>query len=383
MSYTLNRNEADKILVHICCSVDSHYFLSELRKIYPQSEILGFFYNPNIHPKSEYDLRLRDVERSCAMLGIQLVEGEYNDEQWYRHVRGLENEPEKGERCIKCFDMRLEKSAQIAQEMAILYFTSTLLSSPLKEQGILFAEGDLIAQKYGLNFVKIDVRSNGGTQAQNALANRDNLYRQTYCGCQFALLKQRDSQKQIALELMSNIGKQIAPGSNEQRMAVFALRDKYEREGKKYALYKQPKIIWRNLRSLCLDGDHVINSYVLTHSRSKNMIKTSTISYIPQHIEDKEHKPVRIFVGYARRDESIFLSIESINKLLKIHYKDTQEMLYNPPSFEAEIALRVALCGADSINPIIVLDSEVQHSLKVYIDAHFQESSIFAIAVYS
>lgn len=370
------------ILVHICCSVDSHYFLSELRKLYPQSEMLGFFYNPNIHPKSEYDLRLRDVERSCKMLGIRLLEGEYNDTQWYASVRGLEDEPEKGERCVKCFDMRLEKSAQIAQKMTIPHFTSTLLSSPLKEQPILFAEGDSIASRYGLEFIKIDVRSNGGTQAQSALANRDNLYKQTYCGCQFALTKQRDSKKELALELMSNIGRQVTPGSNEQRAAVFALRDECEREGRSYALYKQPKILWRNLRSLCLDEGSAINSYIITHSRSKNMIKTSTITYIPQLIEDRAHTPRRVNVGFARRDDSVFLSIESVNILLHTDYASAQDMLYNPPSFESELALRSALCGADSINPIIVLDSEIERSLKIFINAHFQEGSIFAIATH-
>ena len=123
-----------KMLVHICCSVDSHYFLSELRKIYPQHEMVGYFYNPNIHPKSEYDLRLLDVERSCKMLNIPLLEGEYEIKKWFVDIKGLENEPEKGERCVKCFDMRLEKTAQVAHKMNIKSFTSTLLSSPLKEQ---------------------------------------------------------------------------------------------------------------------------------------------------------------------------------------------------------------------------------------------------------
>ena len=370
------------MLVHICCSVDSHYFLSELRKVYPQSKMLGYFYNPNIHPKAEYDLRLFDVKRSCKMLGIDLIEGEYEIQKWFADVKGLECEPEKGERCVKCFDMRLEKSAQVAHKMSFDSFTSTLLASPLKEQKILFAEGDEIALAYGLEFIKIDVRSNGGTQAQSELANKDRLYKQTYCGCQFALSKQREKQKQLPLELMSNIGKQIAPGSNESRKAVFDLRDECERLGREYVLYKQTKIVWRNLRSICIDEGKVISSYVLTHSRSKNMVKTSSITYIKQSVYDKEHKIQTIEVGYAKRDESIFISIEDMNALLKTHYTNVQEMVYNAPCYEDEMALRVELCGADSMNPIIILDKRITHSLKIFIKAYFQESSIFAITTY-
>lgn len=370
------------MLVHICCSVDSHYFLSELRKVYPQSKMLGYFYNPNIHPKAEYDLRLFDVKRSCKMLGIDLIEGEYEIQKWFADVKGLECEPEKGERCVKCFDMRLEKSAQVAHKMSFDSFTSTLLASPLKEQKILFAEGDEIALAYGLEFIKIDVRSNGGTQAQSELANKDRLYKQTYCGCQFALSRQREKQKQLPLELMSNIGKQIAPGSNESRKAVFDLRDECERLGREYVLYKQTKIVWRNLRSICIDEGKVISSYVLTHSRSKNMVKTSSITYIKQSVYDKEHKIQTIEVGYAKRDESIFISIEDMNALLKTHYTNVQEMVYNAPCYEDEMALRVELCGADSMNPIIILDRRITHSLKIFINAYFQESSIFAITTY-
>lgn len=382
MSESIHIEKKKNMLVHICCSVDSHYFLSEIQKIYPDTTMIGYFYNPNIHPKSEYDLRLLDVRRSCKMLGVELIEEEYESQEWFESVRGLEEEPEKGERCVKCFDMRLEKTAQMAHTMSIESFTSTLLSSPLKEQQILFTQGNQIAQHYGWCFIKVDVRSNGGTQAQSELANKDRLYKQTYCGCQFALSKQRESQGQLPLELMSNIGKQILPASNEQRKAVFDLRDKCEKEGREYALYKQSKIIWRNLRSICIDEGKVISSYVITHSRSKNMIKTSNITYIKRSVYDKDYRLQCVEVGYAKRDESIFLSIDDANILLKTQYANVQEMVYNAPCYEYEIALRTALCGADSINPIIILDKKIKHSLKVFINAHFQESSIFAITPY-
>lgn len=408
------------MLVHICCSVDSHYFLSQLQKLYPQSNLIGYFYNPNIHPKEEYDLRLLDVRRSCKMLGVDLIEGEYEIQKWFADVRGLENEPEKGERCVKCFDMRLEKTAQIAHQMSLDAFTSTLLASPLKEQKILYAEGDKIALHYGLFFVKIDVRSNGGTQAQSELANKDRLYKQNYCGCQFALNKQREKQKQLPLELMSNIGRQIVPGSNEERQLIFAMRDQCEQEGKEYILHKRSKVIWRNLRSVCMSEGKVIASYIITHSRSKNMIKTSSILYVKhnlklfpraweeiltskeklkqgiktqERVEQKgqekslknnmdSNKTLSIQLGYAKHDDSVFISIEDINSLLGTHYSNVQEMLYHPPCYEDEMMLRVMLCGADSVNPIIVLDERITHSLKIFIDAYFQESNVFTLTTY-
>lgn len=99
------------MLVHICCSVDSHFFLQKLQLEYPEETLIGFFYDPNIHPFSEYSLRLLDVKRSCQKLGIVLHVGEYDYEGWIEAVRGLENEPEKGKRCLVCFDNRLEKTA--------------------------------------------------------------------------------------------------------------------------------------------------------------------------------------------------------------------------------------------------------------------------------
>ena len=238
------------ILVHICCSVDSHYFLQCLRAQYPDSKLVGFFYNPNIHPKAEYDLRLLDVERSCKILGIDLYEGEYDTLHWLEDVRGLEEEPEKGERCVACFDSRLIRTASFAKQKSIGVFTTTLLSSPMKEREILFTQGEKIAHLNNLEFIKIDVRSNGGTQAQAKLAKEDNLYRQTYCGCKFALIKQRNAQGKLSLELVENLGRQIQPASNEERIETFSRRNALEMDSIPYILTKRSIMAWRNLRSI-------------------------------------------------------------------------------------------------------------------------------------
>ena len=121
------------MLVHICCSVDSHYFLQRLRADRPYERLVGYFYDPNIHPYSEFLMRFRDVKRSCEKLGVELICGEYEYEAWLKGAKGLENEPEKGKRCAYCFDFRVGNSAKKALELGEKSITTTLLMSPKKD----------------------------------------------------------------------------------------------------------------------------------------------------------------------------------------------------------------------------------------------------------
>ena len=102
-----------------------------------------------------FGLRLEDVQRSCKILGIPLIVGEYDDKEWLQNAKGLENAPEKGERCSFCFDFRLNKTAQIAKKTHCTEFTTTLLASPMKLQSELFAQGEVIAKSWnlGLEFI--------------------------------------------------------------------------------------------------------------------------------------------------------------------------------------------------------------------------------------
>ena len=131
------------LLIHICCSVDSHFFLQKIQEDFPDEKLIGFFYDPNIHPYSEYKLRLLDVQYSCKKLGIELIEGNYDLESWLKIVQGLEQEPEKGDRCTVCFDRRLTVSVKKAKELGHNSFTTTLLISPKKSQEKL----EIIGQK--------------------------------------------------------------------------------------------------------------------------------------------------------------------------------------------------------------------------------------------
>lgn len=406
------RCENPMILVHICCSVDSHYFLRCLREAYPDSKLIGYFYNPNIHPKTEYDLRLLDVERSCKMLDIELHEGDYDTQHWLEDVRGLEEEPEKGERCIACFDSRLMRTASFARQKGIGTFTSTLLASPMKEREILFAQGEKIARLYDLEFIKIDVRSNGGTQAQSKLAREDNLYRQSYCGCVFALSKQRNAQGKVSLELVENLGRQIQPASNEERIRTFRRRDTLEANAIPYILAKHSMMVWRNLRSTAKLAGKPLDIYVLADSKSKNSIKTAQIQWIrteivspivmrgllrPRGAESSDYiqnnntqianpasqtcdkQSCEIVLGVASKDDSVFVCLEDLNTLCHTQYQSVRELQAAPLPYELEIAMRICLCGFGSINPIIVLDSRIESSLVIFIHSIFQEENVFTL----
>lgn len=360
------------MLVHICCSVDSHYFLQELRKIYPHENLIGFFYNPNIHPREEYDLRLQDVRRSCEKLQIPLIVGEYDFMNWFDEVAGLENAEEKGERCGICFESRLIKTALFALNLGESKITTTLLASPMKPQNELFALGENIAQKYGLEFIAVDFRSNGGTQIQSALSKSANLYRQNYCGCEFALLKQRERKNQIALELFSEIGNRNLKGSAKYNADIFRKAWEYERSNTPFILQKNTINAWRLLNGKVLKEGRAINAYIFAHSKA---MKNQKIRGIKWH--KIAHGRDKIEVGFS--DFALFLSIESINIIFSSSYKNALEMRYNPPNFDCELNLRAKLLGGESIKPIIALDLAYESTLIIHIDSIFQNTDIFEV----
>ncbi len=376
------------MLVHICCSVDSHYFLSELKKVYPNERLIGYFYNPNIHPKAEHDLRYYDVKRSCEMLDIELFLGEYDDEKWCGGVVGLEDEPEKGERCVKCFDIRLVRSAKKTYELGEKRFTTTLLSSPMKEQQRLFVEGDRIAGDYGLEFIKIDVRSRGGVQRQNALAKKDNLYRQNYCGCKFALAKQRDKQQKISLEMMSDVSQkrqEYQLGGIQERIHTFGLRDQLDSENKKYILAQRRFLIHRVLKAKLLDSQNqIIPSYVLNYSHSKKRTKISEIIWAkPELLLSKdlqnEYLKSNIVLGFCVQDSVIFMPLATLNFLLGKKFVDMHELKNMPMSLDEECELRKIISGHHSQNPIIIIEDVFDGEVSYEIESIFQEENIFRV----
>ena len=148
--------------------------------------VVVYFYNPNIYPVEEYEKRLEAQRTLCAHFGCELIVGEYEPEIYYESVKGYENEPEKGARCDKCFELRLRKSAEMAKSLGIEEFTTSIVISPHKNYEKLTAIGQSIAQDFGLNYVAENFRKQDGFLKTNQISKSLNLYRQNYCGCKFA-----------------------------------------------------------------------------------------------------------------------------------------------------------------------------------------------------
>ena len=316
------------MLVHICCSVDSHYFLQKLQEEYPSEKLTGFFYDPNIHPYSEYYLRLLDVQRSCNMLGIELIEGDYDVEKWLSLVKGFEDEPEKGARCGICFDRRFEVSAQKAKELGESTYTSTLLTSPKKSLEQLKVAGDALGESLGLTFVAPDYRKASGTQEQNILAKEDALYRQDYCGCLYALNIQRDQQKKLADELFMPISGQIQPESIEERIEMYEKRWKLEAANKPHKIIKQRFLNWRLTLGWLKVRKEMTPVHFLPYSEIKNEYSRGKIEY---NTGDLYH---------MNRDEVKCITLAYYNELAGTSYTKVTELIFSPPSFTDEVKLR-------------------------------------------
>ncbi|MCX6074418.1 MAG: epoxyqueuosine reductase QueH [Campylobacterales bacterium] len=333
------------MLVHICCSVDSHFFMEKLQQEFPDEKLIGFFYDPNIHPYSEYQLRYLDVQRSCKKLGIELIEGQYDFEAWMDAVRGLEKEPEKGARCAVCFDRRFEVSAYKALELGETSMTTTLLVSPQKSQDQLKKSGDAFHVSHGVEFIAFDYRKNGGSNDQARVSKEEQLYRQDYCGCLFGLSMQRDQQHRLMDEMFSPLSRQILPASIEERLKLYAHRMKLEDQAIAYHIIKERFLNYRLIRSSITVDKKVIPSYPLMYS---TINRSSTEGKIDFEINGQ---------FFLNREEVRFISLDTFNSLTSSTYKNTKELMFNAPSIETEIALRSRLTDSTfNTSAIIVVD---------------------------
>ena len=333
------------MLVHICCSVDSHFFIEKLQQEYPDEKLVGFFYDPNIHPYSEYRLRLLDVERSCRRLGIELIEGPYDFENWMDAVRGLEYEPEKGARCEVCFDKRFEVSARKALELGEKSMTTTLLVSPKKSQEQLIRSGEAFRESHGVAFVAFDYRKNGGTADQGRVSREQQLYRQDYCGCLYGLSMQREQQQRLMDEMFSPMSKQLLPASIEERLAMYERRMDLEEQNISYRIVKERFLNYRLLRSSLSVGDDVVPSHPLFYS---TISRNRTQGNIDFEIDGQ---------FFLNREEVRFITLRTFNAITGSHCKNTRELMFAPPPVETEIFLRERLTGTPfGTSAILVVD---------------------------
>jgi predicted adenine nucleotide alpha hydrolase (AANH) superfamily ATPase len=169
-----------KMLVHVCCAPDALYVLGVLKDNY---EVSGYFYNPNIHPREEYDLRLKETKKVAEVLKVKLFENLYDDERWFKITQKFKEEPEKGQRCDVCYEMRLDKTAQKASQLGFDIFTSVMSLSPWKKADVLNRIGKMFAHRYKINFLEADFKKKDGFRKSIELSTQYGLYRQNYCGC--------------------------------------------------------------------------------------------------------------------------------------------------------------------------------------------------------
>ena len=347
------------MLVHICCSVDSHFFLEKLQTDFPDEKLTGFFYDPNIHPYSEYQLRYLDVQRSCKKLGIDLLEGEYDFENWMQAVRGLENEPEKGARCEVCFDKRFSVSAERALELGEKKITTTLLVSPLKSQEQLKRVGDAFYEKNGVEFIAVDYRADGGTQDQSRVTKEEQLYRQDYCGCIYGLTMQRDQQDKLMDEMFSPLNNNILPASIEERLELYKRRMELEDEGITYKIIRQKFLNYRQFSCKLLKGKtKVIPAHALAYSCLPRKRAQGKVEY---SIGD---------VYFMNREEVCFITLEHYNSMTGTDFKDVTQLIFNTPPLEIELRLRQQLLPLSyNLSPIIVVDEIIEGKLTLNLDA--------------
>jgi predicted adenine nucleotide alpha hydrolase (AANH) superfamily ATPase len=167
-----------------------HSLLLRDHRSAPQGRVLphALFYNPNIHPRQEYDLRKASVMAYAAKLGRGVVEADYDHEAWEERVKGLEDEPERGQRCTKCFDMRLERTALYAYENRFSQFATTNGFARWKDINQVNRSGILAASRYpGMTFWSRNWRLGNAQILANSISKQEKFYRQNYCGCRFSL----------------------------------------------------------------------------------------------------------------------------------------------------------------------------------------------------
>ena len=143
-----------------------------------------FYYNPNIWPREEYEIRKNESKRHAESLGIRWIDGDYNHEAWQQGICGLEGEPERGRRCEQCFRLRLTRAAQQAQELGLIYFATTLASSRWKSLEQIERAGHWAEQAVpGVTFWAQNWRKGGLYERRNQLLKAYGFYNQQYCGC--------------------------------------------------------------------------------------------------------------------------------------------------------------------------------------------------------
>ena len=178
-----------EVLLHACCAPCSSAIVEWMLANGVRPTI--FYYNPNIYPHEEYEIRKNESKRHAESLGIRWIDGDYDHEGWLRDICGMEAEPERGRRCEQCFTLRLMRAAQEARKQGLRYFTTTLASSRWKSLEQINRAGHLAEQTVeGTTFWDQNWRKGGLQERRNQLLREYQFYNQQYCGCEFSQRKE-------------------------------------------------------------------------------------------------------------------------------------------------------------------------------------------------
>lgn len=176
--------EGSSLLLHACCAPCSSAVLERLSSHFT---ITIFYYNPNITEEEEYEKRIIEIQKLISLVPqkypISLIKGNYEKEKWQKVIQGLENEPERGKRCYKCYQMRLEETAKVAEELNFPYFCTTLTLSPHKNSNWINEIGKELDKKMESHYLYSDFKKREGYKRSIELSKQYDLYRQDYCGC--------------------------------------------------------------------------------------------------------------------------------------------------------------------------------------------------------
>lgn len=181
-------SKGKKVLLHCCCAPCSSAILEWMANNGIKPTL--FFYNPNIYPKEEYEKRKEECVKHAGRLNLEIVDADYDHNEWLVVVRGLEEEPERGQRCVECFKMRMIGAATFAQNNGFHILTTTLTSSRWKDADQVAEAGRFaVSQVTGVEFWAQNWKKNGLSERRSILVREFGFYNQLYCGCEYSIKK--------------------------------------------------------------------------------------------------------------------------------------------------------------------------------------------------
>ena len=187
-----------RVLLHSCCGPCSSAVLEYITQYF---DVTLLWYNPNLYPKEEFDRRFKTQVELIEKMGladkVDILAEPWKSEDYYRRVKGLENEPEGGKRCAECFRLRLLETARLAKHYGYDYFCTTLTLSRHKDAVLINTIGEEIAKAVGVSWLPSDFKKRNGENRSIELSEQYGLYRQLYCGCEFSLRKREETAKAL------------------------------------------------------------------------------------------------------------------------------------------------------------------------------------------